>query len=85
MKYIIDEDELEKLVRSTHSHDLRLPHYFAMEDFLKSKKPVEEIASGEVGSDDFYADYMETFIDGAEKFFKKYNGKSIKLYIEEKE
>jgi hypothetical protein len=84
MNYIITEEELKTLVRKTHSHDLGISHYIAMEDFLKSKQPVTEIASGEL----FY-EFDKAWIRNPkydskdEAMFKPYEGKQIKIYVEE--
>ena len=85
MKYIIDEDELiEK-----YKDDLALT--FAkrvIADFLKSKKPVEKIFNGElIVQGDYYPIENIKFWEAIKKLFatKKYIGKSIKIYIEEKE
>ena len=87
MNYIIDEDELKDLL-NMHipyfgTHTISELHQL-LTDFLKSKKPVEEIASGEVIDDIF--EYEAQFLIGDKDLwhiFQKYDGKSIKIYIEE--
>ncbi|MBM3710259.1 MAG: hypothetical protein FJW61_07560 [Actinobacteria bacterium] len=80
-KYIISEDDIEKIVRATHSHELRLNHFIGINDFLKSKQSVEEVASGEVGYN-FNGYTINGKLIGNLEFGGKLH-KNIKIYVEE--
>jgi hypothetical protein len=86
MQYIISEDELKDLL------NMHIPYFGTrtiselhqlLVDFLKSKKPVEEIARGKISH---YPSIMEDKIiihEINQEVAEKYRGKSIKLYLEE--
>lgn len=52
MKYIIDEEELKDLVSGYYTFSGQ-PVYKWVNDFLKSKTPVEEIDEGEIMNEAF--------------------------------
>lgn len=82
MKYIIEEEELKDLVSGYYTFSGQ-PVYKWVNDFLKSKTPVEKIADGEL----FYKGKKSwirnaEYKNKADPVFKKYEGKNIKIYIE---
>lgn len=89
MNYIVSEEELFVLASVIWSERFgdriaKIPNRRKyINDFLKSKKPVTEIATGKVTQDLSQLDIW--FINGKQinSLFKKYNGKSIKIFIEE--
>jgi hypothetical protein len=99
MKYIVSEEELSNIVaKCMQSHSIQTA-WDTLNDFLKSKKPVEEIASGEVvtwlenegGIGNIFVNQRGkekiNLISIADfipqKYWKKLKGKSIKIYIVE--
>ncbi|MBM3710664.1 MAG: hypothetical protein FJW61_09620, partial [Actinobacteria bacterium] len=52
-KYIISEEELKSII-STYANPIKTRDEY-LKDFLKSKQPVEEIASGEVSEINFFS------------------------------
>ncbi len=85
MKYIIDTDDLIEMikklqVRYHNTLDL-IPEKEIAKYFVKDKKPVEEVASGEVS---FGKDDLALINNKHIEFcFLKFGGKNIKIYIEE--
>ena len=85
MKYVISEEELSSALEDLISNACQNMHKVA-HDFLKSKKHVTEIASGEVEDDIFeYEAYFHIGEKDLLNIFKGYDGKKIKIYIEEGE
>jgi len=74
MKYIIDEDEIKELLKPFDSYPA----------WLKSKQPVEEVASGKV---EFRVPADETYIYVGDKNIEVYledlYGKNIKIYVQQ--
>lgn len=72
--YVISEEELRKLVSLQCNINL----------WLKDKQPIEMIASGEIFYKGKKAWIKNPEYDSKdEAIFRKFNGKSIKIYVEE--
>ncbi len=74
MKYLLSKDEL-----------MKFNELYDVEDFLKSKTPVEEIAGGRCYIYEFsYCDGKEVFIEETNlaELLKEKQCKNIKIYIE---
>lgn len=92
MKYVLSKEDLIKFKNMsvymlTSDDTCKTATEKAVEDFLKSKTPVEEIAEGEVSkltnrviefSNKFFTDATETLFY---KMIEPYQGKNIKIYI----
>jgi len=81
-QYVISEKELKKLVG--RCQDVAVNSEWCntiilVDDFLKSRKPVEMVAEGR--SSDFWIKVFNDYNNDGSKFFKKVQGKSIKIFI----
>ncbi len=87
MKYIIDEIELKDLIKSLLDVPDEEDIKDIEDDFLKDKKPVEMIASGEVTKCKGYFGEWRALLNGfyyrIEHELLKRNGKNIEIYIKE--
>ena len=89
MKYIIDDEELKEFVKNPLA-------YKFVDDFLKSKTPVEEIAEGKieknnwnqfvfVNNDEEILGYINTYPNilakEQEELLNNSTGKKVRIYI----
>ena len=84
-KFVISEEELKDMVLEVVYFPIKA-RYELLDNFLKSKKPVEEIASGEVVivEDDEGLDVIigeESLCIDVSTKIEKMEGKSIKIFI----
>jgi len=65
-QYLLDEDDLRTLAIEIIEHEDEQYSEETIKDFLKSKTPVEEIASGEIGYWLFknFKDYVQQWQEG---------------------
>jgi len=84
MKFILSQDDLYELNKQLYyAEDNNKAPYEIITDFLKSKQPIEEIASGEVfASGELYETYAEVGAYNLGEELEKYNGKNIKIYVQ---
>jgi hypothetical protein len=89
--YVINEDELVESKLKNYwyydrgQQDKENAAKKVVTDFLKSKKPIEEIASGEVSEINFDSCIIGKENDYAkfDNIFRYLKGKSIKIFIQE--
>ncbi len=85
MKYIIDKKELKEFINDNYYPYMGIDSY-QFDDFLKSKSPVTEIASGEinVACSSFNGKcYVTINKKSIEHLINKYLNNNIKIYAEE--
>ena len=81
-QYFISEEELIQCIKDWTIQGY-VPAYFIKNNFLKSKTPVEVIAEGEVWFGSNYYKIGEKYKEKIAENLKKYDGKKVRMLIEE--
>lgn len=86
--YIVSEEELLTLIEKTHSHKIDYRHFIKVNNFLEGKQEIEMIAEGIIDKDEdsislFVPESKGCTLDITNEIYKSYQGKSIKIYIQE--
>jgi hypothetical protein len=82
MKYLIDEEELKDFANNVKFNHPSVAVDWQTDQFLKSKQPVEEIASGMVNFREYMSDY---FIEDKSitRILNPFDEHKVKIFIQE--